>query len=174
MKIVFCRACGKGIPEKAKTCPFCGAKNKKSFMGRFLLVIIIGVIAVIYMIHKQYLTINLKIPYIDIINLSTSTAVSAGQLTSDYNTNEVRADGLYKGKLLEVRGIVREVGKDSRDGPYITFDTDWTMFMFLRAYCKTSEETKLARLSKGQTVTIIGTCLGKNIIYVDIKDCLLE
>ena len=48
-KMIVCRVCGNPIAAKAKTCPHCGAKNKKPFYKRwwFILLVIIAVIGVI-------------------------------------------------------------------------------------------------------------------------------
>lgn len=38
--MVFCKECGARISKKAKVCPHCGAKRKKSILGRLLLSIV--------------------------------------------------------------------------------------------------------------------------------------
>ena len=46
-KLKACSDCGKEISKKAKTCPHCGAKNKKKgrLLGFIIVVVIIGIIA---------------------------------------------------------------------------------------------------------------------------------
>ncbi len=47
-KMKLCKSCGKEIAANAKTCPFCGGKNKKPIYKRFwfwLLIVIIAIIA---------------------------------------------------------------------------------------------------------------------------------
>ncbi len=48
-KMVICRNCNNPISEKARICPFCGAKNKKSSFGKvfFLILVIVAVIGVV-------------------------------------------------------------------------------------------------------------------------------
>jgi hypothetical protein len=54
-------------------------------------------------------------------NTTPSVFVSADELFSSYEKNEIRADDLYKGHSIEVYGRVSKVGKDILDTPYITF-----------------------------------------------------
>ncbi len=48
-KMVICRNCNNPISEKARICPFCGAKNKKSSFGKvfFLILVIVAIVGVI-------------------------------------------------------------------------------------------------------------------------------
>lgn len=45
-KMVICRNCNNPISEKAKICPHCGAKNKKSSFGKILLFILVAIIVI--------------------------------------------------------------------------------------------------------------------------------
>lgn len=47
--------------------------------------------------------------------------ISAKDLLTQYQQNEVRADQLYKGHYIEVYGNVRRVGKDILDNAYVAF-----------------------------------------------------
>jgi len=102
--------------------------------------------------------------------------ITAAQLVSEYQENGVKADNQYKGKLLEVTGTVRNIDKDLLDTVFITLNGggDWSL-NDVQCYFKDKEEIeKVAELSKGQTVTVIGTCNGLLIINVDMKNCKLK
>jgi predicted RNA-binding Zn-ribbon protein involved in translation (DUF1610 family) len=98
--------------------------------------------------------------------------ISPYQLYKDYQDNEVRADNQYNGKLLKITGTVLTITKDFFDQPFIILDSGNT-FTGIQVYFKRSEQKKLADLSVGQTVTVIGRCDGKTI-NVFIRDSSLE
>ena len=52
-KMVICRNCNNPISEKAKICPVCGAKNKKSSFGKiFLLILVFVVVIGVFGMHR--------------------------------------------------------------------------------------------------------------------------
>ena len=86
--------------------------------------------------------------------------------------NELKGDKEYKDKRIRLEQfVVGEVGKDIVGRPYILMGdiTDGVMCFFLK-----SESDKLAELFPGKQVTVIGTCTGKSISIVNMKDCVLE
>lgn len=86
--------------------------------------------------------------------------VNGSTLVAAYEQNEVGADQIYKGKRLLVRGRVGEIKKDITDTPYLTIDEDEIGFRGVQAYFSDGDLPKLAQLSKGQIVEVIGTCDG--------------
>ena len=50
--------------------------------------------------------------------------VSAKKLYKDYNANEIAADEKYKGKIIEVTGVIRDIGNDIMDNAYVTLVGD--------------------------------------------------
>lgn len=102
---------------------------------------------------------------------STPIAVTAPVLVADYEANEIAADRKYKGQILEITGVVDSIGKDILDSMYVTLDSD-ERFGITNVQCffDKSEETNLAALSKGRSLTVRGRCDGKfgNVL---IKDC---
>lgn len=100
--------------------------------------------------------------------------ITAVQLAEDYKANEVAADAKYKGKPLEISGLVGNIGKDILDTPYITFQTEqYAIINQVQCMFAKTDEQVLATLSKGQRVTITGEVSGKmgNII---VKGCKLS
>jgi len=99
-------------------------------------------------------------------------AITAEQLFSAYQANEVAADQEYKGKNISITGKVKTVGKDLLKTPYVSLETS---NMFLGVQCMFSEKdtAKLAGLSKGDLVTISGTVKGSTINII-VEDCKLK
>lgn len=104
---------------------------------------------------------------------STPIAVTAPVLVADYEANEIAADRKYKGQILEITGVVDSIGKDILDSMYVTLDSD-ERFGITNVQCffDKSEETNLAALSKGRSLTVRGRCDGKfgNVL---IKECAI-
>ena len=96
------------------------------------------------------------------------------KLHSDYMDNPISADKEYKGKLLKVTGNVDSIDREISQATYITFNLDQFGLETIRMTFKRSEEDKVASLSKGQSVTVIGKCDGTLIsTTVALKDCYI-
>lgn len=100
--------------------------------------------------------------------------ITAKELMDAYNENGVKADNEYKGKILEVTGIVDTIDKDILDTVYVTIGTGAQFEWNVQCYFKDEGEiAKAAELSPGEEVTIIGECDGKAILNVDLKNSRL-
>jgi hypothetical protein len=98
-------------------------------------------------------------------------AFSPESLVWEYTDNEVAADQRLKGKRFAVTGIIDSVAKDILDTPYVSFrSSDKGTFRGVQCFFKESEVPQLARLRKGNTLTIEGTCNGL-MMNVLMKDC---
>ena len=103
-----------------------------------------------------------------------NSEVDAVTLLGAYDANEVSADSQYKDKVLKVSGTIGNIGKDLVNEVYITLvDNDPYSILSVQCYFTRPEEIDLvSNLSKGSTITIIGTCSGK-VLNVAIKDCII-
>ena len=97
--------------------------------------------------------------------------VTATQISEDYKANEVAADAKYKGKLLEISGLVDNIGKDILDTPYITFQTEqYAIVNQVQCMFSKSDEQSLSTLTKGQRVTLTGEVSSK-LVTIIVKGC---
>lgn len=102
--------------------------------------------------------------------------ISAVDLLEAYDANEVKADKLYKDKILEVTGDVKSIGKDLFDKVYITLGDKDEAFAIISVQCyfkDDSEIDKVAELSEGDKVTVVGVCEG-GTLNVTLKKCVLK
>ncbi|OGO24123.1 MAG: hypothetical protein A2144_14195 [Chloroflexi bacterium RBG_16_50_9] len=101
--------------------------------------------------------------------------VYAEQLRWAYHRNEAAADAKYKGKVLEVTGVIYRMGKDTSDIPFV-FLTDGSENMWVGVLCSLdkSYEDQLPLLNKWQTLTVWGRCDGKLYENVLLKNCSLS
>ena len=99
-----------------------------------------------------------------------SVIISASKLYKEYNENEIAADEKYKGKIIEVTGVIRDIGNDIMDNAYITLVGNE---YFGDIQCYFNEKSVVAKLSKGKRVTVIGNCFGL-MINVQINNCIVR
>lgn len=139
----------------------------------------------------KYLAFALTIPLVLAVSGCDSTApetpkaevavkpaaasVSAAELHRAYKTNEVAADGQYKGKEVRVTGKLISVSKDFMEAIYLTIDpgTDMGELEAIHAYFDDSAKAAIAALKPGQMVTFEGKVDGFMMGSVMVKECML-
>jgi len=100
--------------------------------------------------------------------------VSAGALYKAYEANQVAADVQYEGKILLVTGVVSSIGKDILSNPYVVIgDGGKYSLVGVQCFFDKGAESELAKLSKGQTVTIQGKQSGY-FMNVTLSGCSLK
>ena len=99
-----------------------------------------------------------------------SITISASKLYKEYNENEIAADEKFKGKIIEVTGVIRDIGNDIMDNAYITLVGNE---YFGDIQCYFNEKSVVAKLSKGKRITVIGSCSGL-MINVQINNCIVR
>ena len=98
--------------------------------------------------------------------------VTATELYAAYKANEIAADDQYKGKTLEVTGIVDSIGKDILDTPYIQLEGG-NSFSGVQCMLSKDESSKAASVKKGQKITLQGRGDGKALLTPIIRDCVI-
>ena len=93
-----------------------------------------------------------------------SVRVTAEQLVSDYEANEVAADEKYKGRKLFVPGIVERIAKDFFGTPYVVLEAGGKYSLTgVQCMFDDGHTGPLANLQKGQRVDVTGKCIGKGM-----------
>ena len=100
--------------------------------------------------------------------------ISAVQLSEEYDENSISADAKYKGKKIKVSGIIKDIGKDILDTPYIVLEGSQNVFFGVQCMFSREDEAKLASLSKGQRITLICEVSGEMIGDVVLRGCTEE
>ena len=99
-----------------------------------------------------------------------SVKISASRLYKEYDANEIAADQKYKGKIIEVTGVIRDIGNDIMNNAYVTLAGDE---YFGDIQCYFNKKSVVAKLSKGKRITIIGSCSGL-LMNVQMDNCILK
>jgi DNA-directed RNA polymerase subunit M/transcription elongation factor TFIIS len=100
----------------------------------------------------------------------TALYVSAEDLYGAYKEDQTVADSRYTGRILQVIGEVADIGKDAEGDAYVCLagsDRESTVQCFFPK----SEEDALERLSKGDTIRVVGECKGMKSWNVLLHNC---
>ena len=195
-KMVKCKVCGKEISKGAK-CPNCG-KDSRCFVSRHKVLTVIGGLVIIGVLgsitggnsnnkisdSKQT---SVSVENSDSKQTSVSNEnsnkkqmepelnISATELINAYKENEVKADKIYKGKIVEVNGIVDGIDSGISDEAIIRLsDGDEFSIYTVSCYIDDENQDKACELNKGENVTIIGKADGEVIGQPVIKDCKIK
>ena len=195
-KMVKCKVCGKEISKGAK-CPNCG-KDSRCFVSRHKVLTVIGGLVIIGALgsitggnsnnkisdNKQT---SISVENSDSKQTSVSNEnsnkkqmepelnISATELINAYKENEVKADKMYKGKIVEVNGIVDGIDSDIDDKAVVRLsDGDEFSIYTVSCYIDDENQDKACELKKGENVTIIGKADGEIAGTPVIKDCKIK
>lgn len=194
-KLNPCRVCKAQISTDVKKCPHCGAVPTNRIIAYVAIACVIALFAILIIFstssdvetETDVNTNNIvEAGNNEIAEVSTTEIVeelvyaNVVDMLNEYDENEVAADLKYKGKTVVISGIISEIGKtESLFGegtPYILFSNSGANGYFSTVQCGFSKKTeieKLANCSKGQSVTIKGTCTGFSLFNVMISNCFI-
>ena len=178
-KLIKCKTCQTEMASDAKTCPKCGAPNKKK--GCFTWLIYIGggfiglcVLGAIFSSGDKQSGTGAS----QAASRSSGTPapqtvatmdVNADDLYKAYEANEVAADEKYKGKLVKVHGFVKNIGKDILDNPYVVLGGEGFLDGVQCTFPDNASSKKsLSEMNKGDSVWVIGEVEGK-LGHVQVK-----
>ena len=195
-KMVKCKVCGKEISKGAK-CPNCG-KDSRCFVSRHKVLtvicglVIIGALGSVTGGNSNNKISDSKQTSVSVENsddkqtsvsnensnkkqMEPELSISATELINAYEENEVKADKMYKGKIVEVNGIVDGINSGIDDKAIVIL-SDGDEFSFNNIQCCIDDENqdKACELEKGQNVTIVGKADGEVIGDPFIKDCKIK
>lgn len=105
-----------------------------------------------------------------------TVAVPARVLLHEFEADPAAADAKYKGKRLEVSGVVERVGRDGDDTRFaILHGGDETAKLRIECFfdpADPDEEDRIDRLTKGQAVVVRGEYAGR-VSNVKVRGCTL-
>lgn len=182
-KMVNCKACNKEIAKGVNKCVHCGKDQRNFFMKHkvlsvILALVIIGGISSAMNGDKDVTTTTAtgtktttteKPVEKKVVVLKVTTAV----LAKAYDDNEVKADTIYKDKMIETSGKITDISVVLGN---TTLNLATGADFDLGILCSFKEKVdidKIANLKKGDTVTVQGMCDGKGF-GVTVNDCKLK
>jgi len=98
--------------------------------------------------------------------------VTAPALHEAYERNEVAADARFKGRVVEIVGVVSAISKDPYDNLFVAIQGGGAT-MDIHAYFDEAQGGQVASLKTGQTLTIRGRVDGYVMASILVKACRL-
>ena len=109
---------------------------------------------------------NSNIPAIDYIE------VTANELWSAFDENEVKAEQTYNGKKVRITGIISDINSS---GAFVDANVllvvDGSYFGCVQCNFESKNASMLSTLHKGDSVTIEGTCGTLSLYNVMVRNC---
>lgn len=101
--------------------------------------------------------------------------VEAKTLLKEFEENEAAADGKYKGKTLQVTGVLDKVDTEIfDDSQYVARVGAGTAYDFITVNCNDQSADDVSSLKKGQDITVIGKFDDGGDLGVELKNCTIK
>lgn len=128
----------------------------RKFLPFILLAAIIsGVVG--YMVYNK--------SHIETKDVSSDVVISPQALLENYEMDETAADAKYLDKIIEIKGIVKNINNVASGGS-ISLDTGNEMASII---CEFESSTAYANVKIGDEVTVKGICSGKLMDIVLVR-----
>ncbi len=98
--------------------------------------------------------------------------IDALKLWDDYHANEVAADEVYKGKVLQVSGKVHAITKDFTGSVIVELEAR-NPYMSSHARLEDSQAGLAAKLAKGQSIVLVCNGEGMVVGMPSLSDCVV-
>ena len=197
-KITTCKTCGTEIAANAKTCPKCGAKNKKPIYKRpwFIVLMVLLVLGIIGSIGKDSssqesapgsqptsaassATVSEETNKEETSEQEESvpdisyTAYTVSQLMDDLDSNALKAAETYKDQYVELTGRLNVIDSSGKYISIVPVDEEFAI-IGVQCYIQTEEQkTTVTEMSMDDTVVVRGkiTSVGEVMGYsLDIDE----
>ena len=143
--------------------------SKKNILLAVLLIVLAGAIY----IRREYTRTNANV-----VEVESAYRVDANELIKEFNNNDSLANEKYVGKVISVRGLVKNLQQDE-NGYYTLSLGDSTGLSSVRCSIDSMYTGKAASLKPGSIITVKGNCTGYNedeLLGLDviINRCFIE
>lgn len=172
----YCSKCGARVyrPTPPVFQPPAPKPKRKGIWRDILIVVVVLSFVVIYMNwEKADAAPSATTAYTTTATTERSIdmRVSAAEIISAYDSNEVQANLLYRGKYVELSGIVDRIDESLNQAIVHVNEGDKYTLKSVRCVIQAKQKTDAANLVKGQTVKIKGYVEGYLLLSVDLRDC---
>ena len=127
-----------------------------------------------------FVTVGCEVPEADgssggKANSKPDVSVQAKKILKEFEENEAAADGKYKGKTLEVSGVVDKVDTEFLDeDQYSVQIGGGGDFELITVNCNDQSSGDVSKIKKGQKITVIGAFDDGGDLGVELADCTIQ
>lgn len=108
-------------------------------------------------------------------NNSKPVKVQAKKILKEFEENEAAADGKYKGKTLQVAGVVDKIDTEFIDDEeYVVNVGAGSDFELITVNCDDQASKDVASLKKGQQITVVGDFEDGGDLGVELDNCKIK
>lgn len=101
--------------------------------------------------------------------------VEATAIMKQFEENEAAADGKYKGKTLQVSGIIDKIDTEFLDDEeYVINIGGGGDFVLFTVNCDDQAAKTVAKLKKGQKITVVGDFEDGGDLGVELSNCVVK
>lgn len=104
--------------------------------------------------------------------LDESVKITSLQISQEYDKNEARGDAMYKGKILQITGVITSIKKDLFNSTIIALN-GISRFSDVQAEVQKSEEQKAIELNKGMQIELKCKGSGEVMSTPILKECII-
>ncbi|MCW2738621.1 hypothetical protein [Nocardioides sp.] len=106
---------------------------------------------------------------------SKPVRVEAKKILKQFDDNEAAADGQYKGKTLQIAGVVDKIDTELfDDDEYVVNVGAGSDFEFVTVNCDDQASKDVASLKKGQKITVVGDFEDGGDLGVELENCKIK
>lgn len=191
MALIFCPDCRKQISDQTISCPGCGfpiknqsppppQNNKEKKKSSSPIITIATIVLASWFFYRMFSDINEPASNVQSSNAAAVTASSsidiettASKMIATYDSNEVRADAIYKDKVIKIVGYVSSISSDVSDNAVVNLAPKGAMYEFnaVHATGDANFHNQAINLQKNQRVTFVCIGAGEIIGSPMLKDC---
>ena len=101
-----------------------------------------------------------------------SVTAEASSMVKEFQDNELAADAKYKGKWVQVNGVVDKIDTEMfNSNKYVLNIGGGSEFEFLTVNCHDIPQSELSKIAKGDDVTVVGKFQDGGDVGVELKKC---
>jgi hypothetical protein len=179
-----CPKCSESIQATAKVCKHCKADLRNWFVKHkiltaILILIIIGIIGSAGGDKGQKVSSNdnkeasSSDSAVAKVESAPPVVVTAVDLVNAYSENEVSADAKYKGKDVEVSGVVSNISNGITDDDLIV-SLEGVSFNSVMCNLVHTENAKVSSLKKGQKIALVCTGNSATLGSPSMSGCVIK
>lgn len=128
-KMMSCKSCGAEIAKSAKSCPKCGAKNKKPIYKRVWFIALVVIVLLVAISGGEdspsNTNANNTVNQEDVV--ITYTAYSVTELMDDLDDNALKASEKYKDQYVELTGRLNVIDSSGKYISIVPTNDEWAI-----------------------------------------------